>query len=443
MPLEEIVMVCCSDIAGQVRGKGMPARLLQERRARGVGWTPTNIMITAHGPIADSPWGALGDLMLVPDLDTHVRVDFEDDEAAEQFVLGDLRQPDGNPWDCCPRDFLRRGLTQLREETGLTVKAAFEHEFHYDGVEERANSPYNLDAHRRQGSFAETFLYALESAGLEADSFMPEYGPCQYEVTVAPSLGLRAADNAVILREMARASAYRLGARASFTPILRPGAVGNGVHLHFSLLEADSGAPANHDPGKPHGIATRAGAFIAGILDKLPALVAVTAASTISYQRLVPHRWSAAFNNLGLHDREAAVRVCPVFETAIFETAEAGRAAQFHFEFRAADAAASPYLLFGALVWAGLDGLRRNLGTPSATEEDLSALDAGALAERDLVRLPQSLGEALERFAADEDLKDWMGPPLHDAYLRHKRFENDMLSALSPEEQCARYLQVY
>ena len=36
-----------------------------------------------------------------------------------------------------------------------------------------------------------------------------------------------------------------------------------------------------------------------------------------------------------------------------------------------------------------------------------------------------------------------MGPVLHDAYLRHKRFENEMFSELSPEEQCERYRQVY
>ncbi len=36
-----------------------------------------------------------------------------------------------------------------------------------------------------------------------------------------------------------------------------------------------------------------------------------------------------------------------------------------------------------------------------------------------------------------------MGPLLHDVYLRHKRFENDLLGELSPEEQCERYRQVY
>ncbi len=65
------------------------------------------------------------------------------------------------------------------------------------------------------------------------------------------------------------------------------------------------------------------------------------------------------------------------------------------------------------------------------------------LERRGLVRLPQSLPAALDALAGDEDLKEAMGPALHDVYLRHKRFENDLLSDLSPEEQCERYRLVY
>ncbi len=439
MPREELVMVCCSDIAGQTRGKGFPVKLLDARRNRGVGWTGTNIMITGHGPIADSPFGSFGDLILRPDLDTHVRVDIDDDEAApEQFVLADICNTDGSPWDRCPRNFLRRGLEALRDEAGLLLKASFEHEFHYDAVEERPNSGYNLDAYRRLGSFGETFLYALAQAGLEPDTFMPEYGPCQYEITVEPSMGLRAADNAVILREMARAAAWRLGARASFTPILRPDAVGNGVHVHFSLLDAETREPVGYDPARPHGISERMGGVAAGILAKMPALTALTAAATISYLRLVPHRWSASYNNLGMQDREAGVRRAPVFEVG-----GAAPEQQFNLEYRAGDAAASPYLFLGGLVWAGLHGLRQGLPTPEATEADASEFSAEELERRGLVRLPQSLTAALDALAGDDDLAQAMGPALFDAYLKHKRFENDLLSALSPEEQCERYRLVY
>ena len=69
MNREELIMFSTSDIAGQVRGMCFPAADLDARHASGVGWTPTNIMITAFGLIADGPCGALDDLVLMAELD--------------------------------------------------------------------------------------------------------------------------------------------------------------------------------------------------------------------------------------------------------------------------------------------------------------------------------------------------------------------------------------
>lgn len=438
MTPEEIVMLCTCDLAGQVRGKGFPASDLEERMTRGIGWTPTNSMITAHGVIAPTPWGPFGDLVLVPDPETRVRVDFGAEHAAEHFVLGDICQLDGTPWTVCPRSFLKRVLAALEERHGLHIKAAIEHEFIYEAVEERPNSSYALDAFRRQGRFAETYLGALKAAGLALDTFMPEFGPMQYEVTVGAAHGVTAADQAVVVRELARGTALRMGARASFTPILRPNAVGNGVHVHFSLLHAQTGEPVNHDASHPHGISATAGAFLAGVLEKMPAITAVTAAASVSYLRLTPNRWSAAYNNLGFRDREAGVRICPVFKTAATELDR-----QYHFEFRAADAAASPYLLLGSIVASGLFGLDRRLPIPGVTESGPQDMSAEEQRRLGIERLPQSLAEALDHFEADDDLTNAFGADLKSAYLAHKRFENTMMQALSPEEQCARYQQAY
>lgn len=437
MTSEEIVMICTCDLAGQVRGKGFPASDLDIRMRKGIGWTPTNSMITAHGPIAPGPWGPFGDLVLAPVAETRVRVGFGPNQAAEHFVMGDIRHLDGAPWSVCPRGFLTREFDALRARHGLTLKAAFEHEFVYDAVEERPNASYALDAFRRQGRFAETYLGALKEAGIELDTFMPEYGPMQYEVTVGPAVGVTAADQAVAVRELARGTAARLGGRVSFTPILRPDAVGNGVHVHFSLSDA-SGAPVNHDPAHPQGLSATAGTFIAGILAKLPAITALTAASSISYLRLTPNRWSAAYNNLGFRDREAGVRICPVFPGTGTEVAK-----QYHFEFRAADAAASPYLVLGAIVAAGLHGLDRHLPMPSVCEGAPQDMSEEARRKVGIVRLPQSLDEALERFEEDTDLADTIGDELKAAYLAHKRFEAGLTRDLSPEEQCTKYRLAY
>jgi glutamine synthetase len=226
--LEPLIFVGTCDLAGLVRGKGFPQTALSQRLREGVGLAPSNIMISPFGPIYDTPYGTEGDLMLVPDIATFVEVDF-DGSASERFYLGDILTIAGNYWECCPRHFLRRALEALERQTGLVMVAAFEQEFVYTGVEDRPGSAYSLDAHRRQGSFGEQLMGALRGAGLVPDSFLPEYGARQYEMTIDPARGLRAADEAIIAREMARAVAHRNGHRAIFSPILDPDGIGNGT----------------------------------------------------------------------------------------------------------------------------------------------------------------------------------------------------------------------
>lgn len=437
MNREALIMVCTCDIAGQVRGKGFPARALPERLVRGVGWTPTNSMITTLGPIGDSPFGALGDVMLVPDPATEVNVDFGDGSPPEHFFLGDLRTTAGAPWDCCPRHFLRRALTDLEQVAGLRLFAAFEQEFIYTGVDNRPGDGYGLDAYRRQAEFAEALTHALRTAGVQPDTFLAEYGPRQYEVTCTPAYGIAAADQAVIVREMARATAFRLGHRASFTPILDPDGVGNGVHIHLSFRDA-AGRPCTYDPQDRYGLSTPAQQFMAGVLQHLNALCAVTAPSVVSYLRLTPNRWAPTVGNIAIQDREASLRVCPLFAVPGAEAP-----LQCNVEFRPADAAASPYLALGALVHAGVDGLRKGLQLPEPTTRPASRMAAEELAATGLKPLPGSLHEALAALEATPEAQNWFGPVFLDAYLRHKRSENQLLADLDPAEQCQRYALAY
>ena len=421
---EELIFVATCDISGHARGKGFPARELEARRRKGVGWTHSNLMMSAFGPIWDTPFGTAGDLMIVPDPAAEVRVDFDDGSAVEHFFLGDLRTTDGAPWECCPREFLRRALAALRDAAGLSLVAAFEQEFVFTGTDERPGDAYSLGAFRRQGVFGENFVAALRAAGVVPDSFLAEYGARQFEITVAPAAALTAADQAVITREMARAAAYRLGHRAVFSPMPASEGVGNGVHIHMSLQDA-AGAEATHDPAGPMGLSEAAEHFCAGVLAHLPAICAVTAPSPVSYLRLTPNWWAPTSIDLQQQDRGAAMRVCPVFAPA--DPQEATR--QFNVEFRVADAAASPYLALGAVVFAGADGLRRGLGLPAANAPSRS--------------LPHSLSQALDALAASDVAGEWFGPVFLDAYLRHKRAEAEKVAGLDATELCGRYAEVY
>jgi glutamine synthetase len=421
---EELIFVGTCDIAGHVRGKSFPARELDARLRKGVGWTHSNLMQTAFGPILDTPFGTAGDLMIVPDPLAEVNVDFGDGSASEHFFLGNIRNTDGTPWECCPREFLRRAVAELDAASGLHVIAAFEQEFVYTGNQQRDGDAYSLSAFRRQGVFGESFVAAMRAAGVVPDSFLAEYGARQFEATVAPAFAMMAADRAVVTREMARAAAHRLGHRASFTPMPEASGVGNGVHIHFSLQDA-AGEPVTHDSAGRLGLSMAAQHFCAGVLHHLPSICAITAPSPVSYLRLTPNRWAPTAIDIVQQDRGAALRVCPVF--AADDAADVAR--QFNIEFRVADGAASPYMALGAVIFAGADGLQRKLALPPSAD----GTDP----------LPHSLARALDNMAGSEAVAQWFGPVFLEAYLRHKRSEVQHVSEWAVNELCARYFEVY
>lgn len=280
-------------------------------------------------------------------------------------------------------------------------------------------------------------MAALRQAGLTPDMFLPEYGAGQYEGTLKPAMGVRAADECLIFREIARATAYRFGHSVSFSPLVDPDSVGNGVHIHFSFQD-DEGNPVGYEAGHENGLGPLMGSFCAGILKYMPAISAIMAAGVPSYLRLTPHRWSAAYNNLAMQDREAGLRICPINRSG-----SGNPESQFNIEFRAADATASPYLQLAALVRSGLQGIRDSLTPPEPTTGDLSLLNDAQLAGMGVCRLPMSLNEALELMAAEPLLKQWFSEEFVDIYIRHKQQETGEMADFEPEEICRRYSECY
>ena len=432
-----LIVACCSDVAGKVRGKAFPVGQLEKRILRGVGWTPTNVQITCFDTISDSPFGSFGDLLLMPDPNADVNVAYQDGLPPERFIICDIKHTDGSPWECCTRSILNQALQRMRDACGLKLSSAFEHEFHFTSMVSPLGSAFTLAGLRAQRVFGEALVSTLSAAGLEPDTFLREYGRDQFEVTIDPQIGVKSADHAVILRELTRATAERQGHSVSFTPLRDPNSVGNGVHIHMSFVD-DHGAPATYDPAAVTGLSDKAGSFVAGVLKYLDSIVALTAPSAVSYKRLTPHRWSAAFNNLGFRDREAAVRICPVSDLS-----DVDKAAQYNFEFRAGDAAASPYLQLAAIVHAGTQGIEDGLPTPLASEEDLSLLAEAELVKRGYVRLPTNLEQSLDQLEHNDTVKRWFPPSFIDVYLKHKRGELEYLGDMDESEVCAAYEQVY
>jgi len=432
---DTLVFVGTSDLAGIVRGKSFPKSEWKKRCTNGVGWTPTNVQITCFDSISESPFGALGDLALIPDPQTRIQVDIANRPL--DFSLGNICSLEGKPWTFCTRSLAQRALEEFHQTTQANVLAAFEHEFQIRDLPPRPGDAFGLKGFRDAQGWAEPLLAALRNTDCAPDTFMKEYGPAQYELTNKPSSGITAADNAVILRVLADDIIRGFGVTPSFSPILDPDSVGNGVHIHFSFLDTE-GAPLTYDGDNPYGMSTLTRHFIGGLLKYLDQILAILAPSEISYLRLTPHRWSAAFNNLGYRDREASVRICPVSARD-----EKTRAGQYNFEIRAVDAACSPHLAFAALLFAGTQGIKDKIEPPEPTQQDLSLKNTQELAEMGFKRLPQSLSEALDLFSASDVVRNWFTDEFVDVYVAHKRGELAQLEGLEWSEKCDRYKGVY
>src|SRR5262249_2374436 len=203
------------------------------------------------------------------------------------------------------------------------------------------------------------------------------------------------------------------------------------------LRDAD-GRPVMRDPSRPYGLSETAEPFVAGILHHLPALAALTAPSIVSYFRLRPNRWAPVWANLAERDRGASLRVCAVIAAAAEDEAH-----QFNVEYRVSDATASPYMALGAIVHAGVDGIRQGMKLGAPPPKTIWEMTEEQRRELGIATLPGSLAQALVLLEASETVRGWLGPQFSDAYIRLRRSEIAAVRDQSDEAMCARYAAAY
>ena len=426
----ELVRFLYVDHGGVVRGKATSRARLAERLRTGIGLVTgmqAMSMLDQLAPVAGL--GPVGEVRLVPDPGSFVVLPYAPGAAA---MMADMVRLDGQPWEACPRAFLQRAIAELAAE-GYALLAAFEPEFTLgrrvpgDGPGEPDRlAPVDQSLCFSTSGFGAAHDYALElvralqAQGLVVEQYYPELGHGQQELSVRHAPALPAADNMVWYRETARGVAWRQGLWASLAPKPIPDQAGNGAHLHASLWEAGpDGGPGErnvlYDAADPRGLSALAYHWIGGLLAHLPALVALTCGSVNSYRRLAPQSWSSAFTCWGMDNREAAVRV-PSRMWGLDE-------ASTNLELKPSDATGNPYLALGAVIHAGLDGIRNKLDPGRPVDTDPATLSGATRRRRGIRRLPSSLGQALDALEADELLCEALGPLRRDAYLAVKRSE--------------------
>ncbi|SMH36964.1 glutamine synthetase family protein [Mesorhizobium australicum] len=438
MTATHLAAIVTTDLTAITRGRFLPADRIGHAVNSGVGWVPANASLKPTGEIvADNIWGSAGDLRILPDLSARAVTAMTGSPTPFDMTPGDIVTLDGAPWSACSRSALRAAIAALKEETGLSVLSSFEQEFQLVGSDLPDAHVFSFQALRRAEPFAGRYFAALADAGVDPEVIIAEYGKDQYEITSGPTDALAAADRAVVIREITREMARNEGWRATFAPKTQPDAVGNGVHIHFSLIDAQ-GNPAGFDASKPGRLSDVAASFCAGILNHMPAMLALTASSPSSYLRLKPHNWSSAWTWLGERDREASLRICPTVEIAGKDPAR-----QFNVEYRAADGTANPYLALAALLRAGLDGIRQQLEPAPIFSGDPELLSDGERARLGLARLPVTLDAALDSLEASQVVAEWFAPELLASFLGIKRSEAKDAHTLNDRQVCAACAALY
>ncbi|MEU4219564.1 glutamine synthetase family protein [Actinoplanes sp. NPDC026623] len=425
------------DTAGVTRIKTVPTARLAHAARWGVGMSPvfdvflTDDSITSGGQLG----GPDGDLRLVPDLD---RLTVLAAQPGWAWAPVDRYSQAGDPWPACQRGFAR-AMTRQAAEAGLTFKTAIEVEWALGraGTDEfvpACTGPaYGATRLIELSDYARDLLAALDAQGVAVEQFHPEYADAQFEVSVAATDPVAAADDSLLVRHTIRAVAHRHGLRASFSPSVLAGRVGNGGHVHLSAAR-DGRNLFSGGPG-PHGLTAEAQAAAAGILELLPALLAIGAPSVASYLRLVPSHWAGAYACWGHETREAALRLV---------TGDAGeQESAANLEVKCFDLAANPYLLFGALIAAALDGVRRGLLLPPPVTGDPARFSADELAERGIRRMPAGLDEAARALSVARPLRDALGDMLTDAVLAVRAAEAQRFRGVSDEDVAAALRWVY
>lgn len=421
---KHFIHLVVSDLSGVERAK----TILSQDYASPLtaGWIPSNALITCFGDLTPSNKPELGDVNLVSVDERLVSLKLLEKTIETGFSVCSIENLDHSPWECCLRSQLESAIKRMYECFGLKLRIGLEQEFYMLDTSRESLNAYSLHSFLEEEDFLNFLAQSIESAGIGLKSVHSENGVGQFELTFAPVDPLKACDDLILAKCIGRLCSLKMRRRITFSPLISENKVGSGLHVHFSICNRDG---SNINADEHHEVSQKAGAFLSGILKHLKAVIALTSPSVISCKRYQPPRWTAYFNNYGIQDRKAAIR-----QTSLGDGPE-----PFHFEFRTADASASPYLVLSALIHAGCNGLEQDLCPPEShiTDDLLNG------STKRISKLPQTLKESLEALVNDSILMHCFPEQLMENYLKLKHFELKITENTEPEDLFQRYNQCY
>ncbi len=387
----EALRIAVADLNGQARGKRLPPRAAKKLFSDGARMPLSVLNVDVEGnDIAASPLVfATGDQdgTLKPTDRGAIPMPWLDTKTA--LVPMWMFCDDGAPYAGDPRQALATTLSRY-EQKGWQPQVATELEFYLvEDAQGLAPVPSPRSGKLRTGAaihcvrtldafdaFFSDLYSGAEQMGIPADAAISESGPGQFEVNLLHGPAMKAADDAWLFKLLVQGTARKHGFAACFMPKPFLDQAGNGLHLHFSVL--DQGDRNIFDDGEPTGTPALQHA-IAGCLDAMIPSTLIFAPHGTSYDRFVTGAHAPTGLAWGYENRTVALRV------------PGGPPQARRIEHRVAGGDANPYLLIAAVLDAAITGIESQAKPPPPVTGN--AYDLG------LEEIPTDWGKALQAFA--------------------------------------------
>lgn len=375
------------------------------------------------------------DMYLYPDYDTFEILPFRPHQGKVARMICDVYKPDGTQLENDPRFILKKVIKEAAD-MGYTFNVGPECEFFLFHTDD--NGGPTTITHEKAGYFdlgptdlgenaRRDIVLNLEEMGFEVEASHHEVAPAQHEINFKYGEALETADKIMTYKLTVKTIAKRHGLYASFMPKPKYGVCGSGMHINMSLSD-QNGKNIFADENDTNGLSKEAYSFIAGIMEHMRAMSAVTNPIVNSYKRLVPGYEAPTYIAWSATNRSPLIRV------------PAARGAGTRIELRCPDCACNPYLAFAVCLAAGLDGIKRGLTPPESVQRDIFEMTEKERQEAGIASLPRNLYEAIHEMKKSEFMKDVLGEEVFYKYAKAKREEWNEYTSQVTDWEIDRYL---
>ncbi|MEN1969952.1 type I glutamate--ammonia ligase [Lentibacillus sp. N15] len=378
------------------------------------------------------------DMYLYPDLDTFVVFPWTSDKGKVARFICDIYNPDGTPFEGCPRYNLKRNVKKM-EELGFTAfNIGTEPEFFLFKLDERGEPSLELNDKGGYFDLAPTDLgencrrdivLELEEMGFEIEASHHEVAPGQHEIDFKYSDAVKHADDIQTFKLVVKTIARKHNLHATFMPKPLFGVNGSGMHVNMSLFQ--NGENQFFDPDGDMQLSDVAYQFTAGVIKHATNFTAVTNPTVNSYKRLVPGYEAPCYVAWSGTNRSPLVRI------------PYSRGLSTRIEARSVDPAANPYLAMAVLLAAGLDGVKHKMTPPTPIDRNIYVMDKKERENNGIKDLPATLADALEELKQDDVIVEALGEHLFEHFIEAKEIEWDMFRTTVHPWEREQYLSAY